>query len=255
MSTTEAPQGAQLISRAADILRAIPRGTPNGRRLRDIALSTGFTEPTVRRILMALIHEGFVVFDPTEKRYRLGPLAYELGLASGYHSELVTLVAPHLTALAADTGLTAILGAQARSESVMISLESGDLDITRIMPKVGERLPLGVGVGGVALLASLSANEMNEVLSSPVYGDTSVSEAEIRRRVAAARELGYADISHLPIAGLRGIALTIPSRKGPPGLYLALVSTIERMADPELPRVLDILRMTAARLGAALDLR
>lgn len=255
MAVSEPPQGAQLISRAADILRAIPRGTPGGRRLRDIAQSTGLTEPTVRRILMALIHEGFVVQDPSEKRYRLGPLAFELGLASGFHSELVTFAQPHLMALAADTGMTAVLGARARNESVSISMADGDVDISDIMTPVGERLPLGVGVGGVALLAEMRDAEIDEVLTSVNLEAGSINEAEIRRRVAAARAAGYADISDLPLAGLRGIAATVPGRKSTPGLYLALVSSTERMARSQTDRIVDILQMTAKRLGAALDLK
>ncbi len=40
MEREDAPQGARLISRAAEVLRAIPRGAPEGRRLRDLAAST-----------------------------------------------------------------------------------------------------------------------------------------------------------------------------------------------------------------------
>lgn len=255
MTQAEAPQGAQLISRAADVLRAIPRGMPGGRRLRDLALSTGLTEPTVRRILMALIHEGFVVQDAEARLYRLGPLAFELGLASGYHADLVAMGQPHLQALAADTRLTAILGIRARNEAVALSRVEGEVPVLARIAEVGERLLLGVGTGGVALLAALNDHDIDEILSAPAYDHAPVSRAEIRARVVYARTHGHADIVDRPVAGLRGLAMAVPTAKGVPSLYLALVSTRDWLEGANLDQILSLLRMTAARFGAALDLR
>lgn len=249
------PQGAQLISRAADVLRAIPRGVPGGRRLKDLALSTGLTEPTVRRILMGLIHEGFVVQDRKARLYRLGPLSFELGLASGFHSDLIAMCQPHLQALAADTRLTAILGIRARNEAVALAQVEGDVPILGRIAEVGERLLLGVGAGGIPLLAALSDHDINEILSAPAYDHTHVTQEEIRNRVAFAREHGYADIVDRPIVGLRGVAMAVPTAKGISSLYLSLVSTRERFDELSVEQILNILRMTAERLGAALDLR
>lgn len=255
MAQDEAPQGAQLISRAADVLRAIPRGGPGGRRLKDLALSTGLTEPTVRRILMALIHEGFVVQDSEARLYRLGPLAFELGLASGFHSDLISICQPHLQALAADTRLTAILGIRARNEAVALAQVEGDVPVLGRIAEVGERLLLGVGAGGIPLLAALSDHDINEILSAPAYDHTHVTREEIRERIFFAREHGYSDIVDRPVAGLRGLAMAVPTAKGMPSLYLSLVTTRDRLDELSLDQILNILRMSAARLGAALDLR
>lgn len=255
MTRQDPPQGTQLISRAADVLRAIPRGRPGGRRLRDIALSTGLAEPTVRRILMALIYEGFVVQDTEARLYRLGPLAYELGLASSFHSEVVELCQPHVRALAADTGMTAILGMRARWEAVALSQAEGEEQILSRITDVGERLPLGVGTGGVALLAALSDAEIDEILLASEYELWPVGRDEIRERVAFTRAHGYADIVDKPLADLRGIAVAVPTSKASPSLYLALVSTRARMDQEKHAQAVRILRMTAERIGAALDLR
>ncbi|MBP0437361.1 IclR family transcriptional regulator [Tianweitania sediminis] len=255
MTRQDPPQGTQLISRAADVLRAIPRGMPGGRRLRDIALSTGLAEPTTRRILMALIYEGFVVQDAQGRLYRLGPLAYELGLASNFHGEVVELCLPHVRALSADTGMTAILGMRARWEAVALSHAEGEEKILSRIVDAGERLPLGVGTGGVALLAALSDAEIDEILSAPQYALWPISREEILARVAFARAHGYADIVDKPLQGLRGIAVVVATHKASPSLYLALVSTRERLRNEKLSQTVSILRMTADRIGAALDLR
>jgi DNA-binding IclR family transcriptional regulator len=142
MDRDEAPQGAQLISRAAEVLRAFPRGTPEGRRLRDLATSTGLAEPTVRRILLALIHEQFVVQDAETKRYRLGPLAFELGLASGFHTRVLHVCKPHLQALAADTGDSVFLALRTGLETVCLDRADAANRIDSKLVEIGERLPL-----------------------------------------------------------------------------------------------------------------
>jgi len=218
-------------------------------------MSTGLAEPTVRRILMALIYEGFVVQDAQARLYRLGPLAYELGLASSFHSEVVELCQPHVRALAADTGMTAILGMRARWEAVALSHSEGEEKILSRIVDAGERLPLGVGTGGVALLAALSDAEIEEILAAPEYALWPIGRDEILARVAFARAHGYADIVDKPLEGLRGIAMVVVSRRASPSLYLALVSTRARLDHEKLDQAVGILRMTAARIGAALDLR
>lgn len=254
MERDEAPQGAQLISRAAEVLRAIPRGAPDGRRLRDLAVSTGLTEPTVRRILLALIHEQFVVQDAETKLYRLGPLAFELGLASGFHARAVELCRPHLRALTSDTGDTSFLAVRTGTETVCLDCADGLQEIEAKVAGIGERILLGVGTGGVALLSAMQDAEIEEVLSAYAYNQSAVSRDEIRARVATARARGYADISDKPIPGVRGIGVVVPTERGLPTLSLSIVASHERMSEEHLHRILPILRMTAERIGAALDL-
>lgn len=254
MDREEAPQGAQLISRAAEVLRAIPRGAPDGRRLRDLAASTGLTEPTVRRILLALIHEQFVVQDADSKFYRLGPLAFELGLASGFHARVVELCRPHLRTLTSDTGDTSFLALRTGTETVCLDRADGLQPINAKVAEIGERLLLGVGTGGVALLAAMQDAEIEEILATTAYAQSPVPPDEIRERIARTRASGFADIADKPIAGVRGIGLVVPTVRGLPTLALSIVATHDRLNADHLARILPILRMTAERVGAALDL-
>lgn len=254
MDREEAPQGAQLISRAAEVLRAIPRGAPEGRRLRDLAASTGLTEPTVRRILLALIHEQFVVQDEDSKLYRLGPLAFELGLASGFHARVVELCRPHLRSLTSDTGDTCFLALRTGTETVCLDRADGLHPINAKVAEIGERLLLGVGTGGVALLAAMQDAEIEEVLSAKAYSQSPVPPDEIRDRVASTRARGFADIADKPIQGVRGVGVAVPTDHGLPTLSLSIVAPLDRLTEDHLARILPILRMTAERVGAALDL-
>lgn len=250
MSLQEAPQGAQLISRAADILRALPRGAPEGRRLRDLAVSAGLTEPTVRRILKALIHEQFVVQNATTKRYRLGPLAFELGLAASYHSELVERCRPHIRKLAADTGDSIFLAMRTGIETVCLDRADGPYPIRAAVAEVGERLLLGVGTGGVALLSALKDSEIDEILASTAYDGAELTLDELRQRAIKARALGYSDISDKPLPGVRGVGVAVPSRLGAPTLSLSVVAVHARLTDAHLTEILPVLRAASERLSA-----
>ena len=72
--------GAQAIRRALSVLRYVARGRGEGERLSDIAAQAGLKIPTARRILKSLIDERMVI-QVEDRRYAIGPLAAELGLA------------------------------------------------------------------------------------------------------------------------------------------------------------------------------
>ena len=70
----EAPSaagGIQVISRAADILRAVAR-EPGGMSQAELAENLGLARTTVHRIVSALEAEGFLRQPHTGARYRVG---------------------------------------------------------------------------------------------------------------------------------------------------------------------------------------
>ena len=75
-------EGSQSISRAIRAMKHIARHTPNGMRLVDIAEEMNLERPTAHRVLKALVQEGMLVQLPGSKRYTLGPVMFELGLAA-----------------------------------------------------------------------------------------------------------------------------------------------------------------------------
>ncbi|WP_290690551.1 MULTISPECIES: IclR family transcriptional regulator [unclassified Haematobacter] len=193
--------------------------------------------------------------DAEAKLYRLGPLAFELGLASRFHADVVELCRPHIRALSADTGFTIMVSMRAGMETVCLDRADGADPLEAKVAQVGERLLLGVGTGGVLLLAAMSDAEIEEILTAPGYVHSPVTRDEIRTRVARAREQGFADISDKPIPGVRGIGVVVRSDQVLPSLSLSIVGTHARLNDANLAPSLRILRMTAERIGAAFDLR
>src|SRR5690606_23605003 len=78
--TSAAVTGTQAIARAAALLRALAAHGQTGYRLADLSRQLQMERPTVHRILRRLVEERLVEQDPRTRRYRLGPLIYELSL-------------------------------------------------------------------------------------------------------------------------------------------------------------------------------
>lgn len=251
----EAPGGAQLIARAADILRALPRGAPEGRRLRDLALSTALTEPTVRRILRALMHEQLVVQDEVTRLYRIGPLASELALVSGFHTEVVAKSRPFVTRLAEQTGDSVYLALRTGIETVCLDRADGSFPIRAEVVQVGQRRLLGLGTGGVVLLAALADAEIEEMLTSPAYRTAEVSADMVKARVSEARSLGYSDITDSPIPGVRAVGIVVPAHHRLPSLAISVTAVASRLTDAHVARVLPMMREATLAIGARLEQR
>ncbi|MCC5986544.1 MAG: helix-turn-helix domain-containing protein [Pararhodobacter sp.] len=249
----EQRDGTQLIGRVASILRNLPLGTGpgTGKRLVDLSKATGLNEATLRRILQALVRERLVVRDSESKRFRVGPLPLELGLASGYLARFSTQRKPLLKRLASETGLTSVLAYRSGLESVALIEEAGGNPIhVRLMDQAG-RLPLGVSTGGVALMMNMNDEEIAEVFELPVYDTIQLTREELAKRVHRARELGYADISDVPIQGIRGVAVPVPSYASQPALVLSVVSVRDQVQDENIPQIVETLRKYASKVSEA----
>ena len=79
------PDGARSLHRAIGLLRLLSVRTATGWRLSDLAQEAGLEHSTVHRMLACLLEEGLAVRVPGTRRYSLGPLAYELGVAAAPH--------------------------------------------------------------------------------------------------------------------------------------------------------------------------
>src|SRR5258708_2731129 len=115
-----AAEGTQAISRSVLALRLIARWGIEGCRLTDLTRASGVPHPTLRRILICLIDEGLVVQDTSSRRYRLGPLNYELGLAATQRNDFQRELKPRLERLARLSGDTVYLNVRSRAEQVCV---------------------------------------------------------------------------------------------------------------------------------------
>jgi DNA-binding IclR family transcriptional regulator len=161
--------GAQGVHRVADLLRAIASHDAAGARLLDLARQCRLEPPTTHRLLKALDAEGLVARDPSARTYTLGPLTFELGLAAAHHFRARDLCAQALQAIAEHTGDTVFLSMRSGLDTVCIDRREGRFPIKTLTLDVGTRRPLGLGAGGLALLAALDDAEIDAVLGANAW--------------------------------------------------------------------------------------
>lgn len=248
-----AMRGTQLIARTAAVLRALPHGSASGRRLRDIARTTQLTEPTVRRILAALVQEKFVSRDATGKRYRIGPVAFELGISSGYQEKFVDQCRPIVEHVAEVCGDTTNLVKRCGAEAICLFECRGSYPVHVRLQDFGARFPLGVSTAGTTILAGLSHEEIEEILASEIYDDGPLTRDDIRGRVRQTIANGYVDISNIPIPDLRGLGVQIPSASGHPTFAITVAALRSRLTDDRVPEVVRLLHEASQKIAVVLD--
>lgn len=176
---------------------------------------------TAHRLLQRLVNERMLARDPV-RGYRLGPLLYELGLAALPETNLRELSQAALYDLAQATGDMVFLVVRSGFETVCLNRIAGNFPIQTMTRTVGDRHPIGVGAGGLAILAALSDADVQVAVEAvaPQLQRYGLSERTLHEAVSAARERGLAvdegsaaldvtavgrvlhDRSHAPVAAI-----------------------------------------------------
>src|ERR1700722_16140155 len=154
-NTNNAVSGSQSIERAVAVLRAIASAGQSGATVAAVATQAGLNRTTAHRIAAALSREGLVQRDDASGRCFLGAEIAALGaLASARHGVHQRAIGA-LTRLSAQTGDTAFLSAPSGLDAVCLHREEGSFPIRTQVLWPGQRQPLGVGAGSLALLAAM----------------------------------------------------------------------------------------------------
>lgn len=259
-SGTAAPReedagGVRAIARAVLLLRILALGGEHGMRLTDILTHAGLSRPTTHRILQTLIAEGVAEQDPLTRRYRLGLEVGLLGMSRPAQLPVRAAAEPYLEALANELGDTAFLSIRVGWDSVGVDRKTGSFPIKVLAIDVGARRPLGVGVAGVMLLASLPIEEAERICEAnvtrlPAEGP---SMDAIRARVRAARANGYAYSEVGLLRGTRAVAVPVLDPYGQVVAALSVAAMADRLKPVDLPRVTADMRSKALLITRRLE--
>lgn len=229
--------GAQAIRRALDVIRAVAQFQRSGASLSRVAQATGLNASTTFRILRSLTEERMLRYDEKERHYYLGLLAFEIGLATQGQSQVQERWREAVEQVSRRTRLTTYLMARSDREAVCLLCIQGSMVIRAMPMDVGQRLPLGIGAGSVAILATLEDEEIERILDAQesrldLFPRGKDEAQRILQRVAETRVNGYSISAGSVAAGTVGVGVAIlPS----PGLLqLAIsVSAVSDTIDPD----------------------
>lgn len=161
-----------------------------------IARDLGLARSTVYELLGELTSTGFAVHLPEQRRFGLGPAAFEIGSAYLRSQPLEQLATPVLSRLVQTASGTAHLGVLHGAETLYLARERSAHGPS-LVTRVGVRLPAALTATGLAMLAALPADQVRALF--PNEGSFVARTArglrtvrELRVRLAAVRRRGWA---------------------------------------------------------------
>ncbi|MCC7182563.1 MAG: helix-turn-helix domain-containing protein [Rhodocyclaceae bacterium] len=170
--------GAQVVQRAARLLRELATRPRTGWRLSDLAERCALDRATAHRLLQALVEERLVRQRRSDRHYFCGPMLFELGLALPDYAELQSLLKPALATLARTLRGVALFYLRSGIDAVCMA-RADSIAVPGLSVEVGSRRLMVTTAGGMAMLVGLDAGSRMAVLRANM--EELVSGGEERR--------------------------------------------------------------------------
>jgi DNA-binding IclR family transcriptional regulator len=244
------------IDRAARVLRVLAAGGPEGLALRDVATACAMGKATAHRFLSALIDAGFAFQETETRRYRLGVGLSLLAHAANQHN-LGALAQPVIRRIADVTSDTVYASVREGVAAVCVGREMGSFPIRTLTLELGDRRPLGVGSGALALLAFLADEDIDLLLrknESWIAQFPGYSTDYLRSAVAEARRYGFSYVDGRRIPGMNAIGVPVRDGSGNVVAALSVAAIAERISGDRISELAGILHREAAALSASISI-
>ncbi len=227
--SVEGSSGA--LRRGLQILALLHRTHPASLSIQNISSQSGLPRPTVYRLLEALIDEGCATRCQQSGNFEYIGLGSRLPLQPLQHKNL-EVVMTRMKNIAQRTGDSVYLVIQNGVDSMCVHRELGHYPIQVNSLAVGQRQPLGIGSGGLSILAAGSDEELERVIqvNTPRFTQyNGLSATTVKQLVHNTRSRGYAIIGSYAIPGVTGVGMAVFDN-GKPIAGLCVSSTTERMS-------------------------
>jgi len=225
--------GAQSVDRTLSLLAMVGRHAERGVSLSGIVTESGLSKPTVRRLLLALMHAGLIEQTEAHRRYYLGEEAYVLGSLASRRLGLLQLSMDSLQRLSKTTEDTSFLSVRRGTFSICLYREEGSYPVRTHALQAGFEHPLGAGAGSLAILAAFPDEEVEAILAANqklLAGQYPLLPPQrIRKDVAVTRARGFALNPGLIVANSWGVGRVILSPDGRPAGALSLAAIDSRL--------------------------
>lgn len=236
------------LQRAASLLRALSRHTQTGWRLSDLAEETELEHSTVHRLLACLVEERLASRVPGTKRYAIGPLAFELGIAAAPYFDIDRQAGASLQKLARELRGTVFLNVRSGPESVCVARYEGRRAISALLVEVGSRRPLCVSAGGISMLVRLPRTQQREIERANLRAIARFGEARkaaVVRMIQRSRRAGVGLNLEDIIPGVRAVGVAILSGSGAPVASVSIASSSADLGPSDVNAVISSMATTA----------
>ena len=208
--------GAQSLRRSLQLLRLLAERQEEGAKLSEVMEASGLERSTAHRLLSCLVEERFAERDEATKAYRLGIDAMQLGFASMRRVPLVDACRPLMQKLARMSGDTVFLVIRQGDYCLCLHREEGHFPVKVFTTDVGGRRLLGLGAGGLALMAALPDVEIERIHRRHVddFAQAGFTRERVLQAIRQTRAAGYADITDTLTVGVSGVGCQFRAAPG-----------------------------------------
>ena len=236
--------GSKTIERVGAILHALEHGPEEGMTSGDIAKTTGFDKATAYRALTSLVRIGLLDRDTDSRRFRLGVYLFNLGAVAARRFSVLSHAREVVQQIARETGDTVFLAVRNKYESVCIDCATGSYPLKAQTLTVGESVPLGVSAGGVAMLSTMSDEEVRRAIqfnAIEIAKFRSIRAEQIYEHVAETRQRGYAHYAGQVISGMGAVARPIRDPNGKGIAVISVTALLDRLSEQRVRFIDDLL--------------
>ncbi|MDF1590813.1 MAG: IclR family transcriptional regulator [Desulfobacterales bacterium] len=222
----------------------------------DISKALGYHKSTVFNILHTLVGIG-ILENENENKFRFGTKLYLLGKTAGTSSELITTVHPCLNEINQKTKLSAFLGIRSGLRAIILDKVDSAFDI-KISSEIGMRIPLLAGAGGKILLAQLSDDEVQDILSKNELKKftrySCTNKKKYMEMIRETRTEGVAIDKEEYIEGICALAVPVSLKIGNNPVAIWAVGLKRQMEDKDIPVYAALLEEIARKIETRFSL-
>ncbi|MGF6937300.1 DNA-binding IclR family transcriptional regulator [Paraburkholderia sp. UCT70] len=232
------------LKRGVVLLKLLATAGNRGLALSELAAKSQLPHPSVHRLLGQLAAERLVIHNSETRRYKLGPLAFELGVAGSTMHDIRDLCEPAMNLLAQETGDTIYLVVRSGFDAVCMHRREGEFPIRALVLEVGSRRPLGVGAGGLAILSAIGDEERAEIIARVAPGLSAfgkLSAEDLAEACARSREIGAAVIQNRVSLGVRAVGVAFRDSIGQAVGALSVAALTQRLNQRRTNQVAEML--------------
>ncbi len=244
------------IERVTAIMDALSKASAQGLRLTDVVAGTGLGKTTAHRILGGLVENGLAEQDAETGRFFVGLRMLAWASAAKNRFSFARLAEPVLERISRRTHDTIYLVMRVGDEIVCLDGREGSFPIRALTLNIGDRRPLGIGAGSLAILSALPDAEVERILvtQADLRAPFPYTEAHLREMIAKTRRDGFAyNNIHLfegmeNMVDMAAVGVPIRRRDGTPVAALHLTAIPSRLEPPRRDKLVASLKKEAADL-------
>ncbi|ODP32861.1 hypothetical protein A9762_04035 [Pandoraea sp. ISTKB] len=163
-----------------------------------------------------------------------------------------------LESLCADLGDSTFFLVRRGFDAICMDMCEGPIPVRSYTGRIGGRMPLGTGEGGLAILAFLPEAEREEIIRAnwairQEHPEISDDEQALRARIHLAHKLGYVTRDRGIIDAMTGVSVPILDSLGSAVAALSVGALAQRFRAGRLELVVQRLKLAADAIAPVVD--